>query len=91
MAGRRICVLVVRVTLDATSKIVFTSQASAMDMSRRSVALVSTWHHQVSARGYFFQLCSSLSFRDAQRHDMTGPVIAPIMVSAKTAGRKPPV
>lgn len=35
--------LVVRVTADATSKIVLTSQASAMQMSRKSVELASTW------------------------------------------------
>lgn len=36
--------LVVRVTADVTSKIVLTSQASAMEMSRMSVELASTWH-----------------------------------------------
>lgn len=48
--------LVVRVTVDATSKIVIASQASATDTSRRTLALASTWHHQIDARGGFSAL-----------------------------------
>lgn len=43
--------LVVRVTVDATTKIVLTSQTSAMGMSRQTVELVTTWH-QVNARAH---------------------------------------
>lgn len=56
--------LVVRVTVDATSKIVIASQAPAMDMSRRTVELAGTWHHQTNARGGF---CSSVRL-PPQRH-----------------------
>lgn len=61
--------LVVRVTFDATSKGVSTSQASVREMCRNTVDLSITWHHQVNARGWFSALFVSCA-HDTQRHDI---------------------